>query len=159
MITEQPNFNDGKEWSKKDLFSLRNKIEHGRTVAQIATFLMRTETEIREKAAEQSSSERASASTRRPFLFRCIRIQEVQNGCFKLLVCQFQNIQDVLAWLCDRTGRNGNVGFAVGSYRNRQLFVMRRALMECDLHFVQFHAHPSVSMSDFAQQIAEHHSC
>ena len=33
----------GKEWSKKDLFSLRNKIEHGRTVAQIATFLMRTE--------------------------------------------------------------------------------------------------------------------
>ena len=26
----------------------------------------------------------------RPFLFRCIRIQEVQNGCFELLVCHFQ---------------------------------------------------------------------
>jgi len=41
-----------KEWSKKDLFSLRNRIEHGRTVAHIATFLTRTETEIRDKAAE-----------------------------------------------------------------------------------------------------------
>jgi hypothetical protein len=29
-----------------------NRIEHGRTVAHIATFLMRTETEVREKAAE-----------------------------------------------------------------------------------------------------------
>ena len=27
-------------------------IEHGRTVAHVATFLMRTETEVREKAAE-----------------------------------------------------------------------------------------------------------
>jgi len=52
MMIEQPNFNDGKEWSKKDLFSLSNRIEHGRTVAHIATFLMRTETEVREKAAE-----------------------------------------------------------------------------------------------------------
>lgn len=51
-ITEQPFLNTGKEWSKKDLFSLRNRIEHGRTVAHIATFLMRTETEVREKAAE-----------------------------------------------------------------------------------------------------------
>jgi hypothetical protein len=44
--------NTGKEWSKKDLFSLSNRIEHGRTVAHVATFLMRTETEVREKAAE-----------------------------------------------------------------------------------------------------------
>ena len=52
-MTEQPFLNTGKEWSKKDLFSLfRNRIEHGRTVAHIATFLMRTETEVREKAAE-----------------------------------------------------------------------------------------------------------
>src|SRR6476620_5327362 len=80
-------------------------------------------------------------------LFRCIRIQEVENGCFKLLVCHFQHIQCVLLCLCHRTGRNGNVGFAVGSYRNSQLFVMRRAFMECDLHFVQFHAHSSVSTS------------
>ena len=51
-MTEQPELNAGKEWSKKDLFSLRNRIEHGRTVAHIATFLMRTEPEVREKAAE-----------------------------------------------------------------------------------------------------------
>ena len=34
-----------------------------------------------------------------PFLFRCIRIQEVENGCFKLLVCHFQHIQHVLLCL------------------------------------------------------------
>jgi hypothetical protein len=51
-MPEQPDLNTGKEWSKKDLFSLRNRIEHGRTVAHIASFLMRTETEVREKAAE-----------------------------------------------------------------------------------------------------------
>ena len=47
-MTEQPGANTGKEWSKQDLFSLRNRIERGRTVAHIAAFLMRT----REKAAE-----------------------------------------------------------------------------------------------------------
>ena len=52
QMTEQPGLNTGKEWSKKDLFSLRNRIEHGRTVAHVATFLMRTEAEVREKAAE-----------------------------------------------------------------------------------------------------------
>ena len=51
-MTEQSDLNSGKEWTKKDLFSLRNRIEHGRTVAHVATFLMRTETEVREKAAE-----------------------------------------------------------------------------------------------------------
>jgi hypothetical protein len=51
-MTGQPDLNTGKEWSKKDLFSLSNRIEHGRTVAHIAAFLMRTEAEIREKAAE-----------------------------------------------------------------------------------------------------------
>ena len=51
-ITEQPGPNSGKEWSNQDLFSLRNRIEHGRTVAHIATFLKRTEAEIREKATE-----------------------------------------------------------------------------------------------------------
>jgi hypothetical protein len=50
-MTEQP-LNTGKVWSKNELFSLRNRIEHGRTVAHVATFLMRSETEIREKAAE-----------------------------------------------------------------------------------------------------------
>ena len=51
-MTEQPGPNSGKEWSKQDLFSLRNRIEHGRTVAHIAAFLKRTEAEVREKAAE-----------------------------------------------------------------------------------------------------------
>jgi hypothetical protein len=51
-MTEQPGLNTGKEWSKKDLFSLRNRIEHGRIVAHVTTFLMRTEAEVREKAAE-----------------------------------------------------------------------------------------------------------
>jgi hypothetical protein len=51
-MTDQPDLNIGKEWSKNDLFSLRNRIEHGRTVAHIATFLRRTEAEVREKAAE-----------------------------------------------------------------------------------------------------------
>ena len=51
-MTDQPDLNTGKEWSKNDLFSLRNRIEHGRTVGHIATFLGRTEAEAREKAAE-----------------------------------------------------------------------------------------------------------
>ena len=33
------------------------------------------------------------------FLFRCIRVQEVENGRFKLLVCHFQHIQHVLLCL------------------------------------------------------------
>jgi len=50
-MTDQPDLNIGKEWSKNDLFSLRNRIEHGRTLGHI-TFLRRTEAEVREKAAE-----------------------------------------------------------------------------------------------------------
>jgi hypothetical protein len=48
IASEQPDLNTGKEWSKKDLFSLRNRIEHGRTVAHICA----PKTEVREKAAE-----------------------------------------------------------------------------------------------------------
>ena len=51
-MTEQPDLSAREEWSKKELFSLQNRIEHGRTVADIATFLKRTEAEVREKAAE-----------------------------------------------------------------------------------------------------------
>jgi hypothetical protein len=51
-MTEQPAFEGRKEWSKQELFSLQNRIEHRRTIAHIATFLKRTEAEIREKAAE-----------------------------------------------------------------------------------------------------------
>jgi hypothetical protein len=45
-MTEQPDLNTVKEWSKKELFSLQNRIEHGCSVAHIATFLRRTETEV-----------------------------------------------------------------------------------------------------------------
>ena len=51
-MIDHPDLNIGKEWSKYDLFSLRNRIEHGRTVGHLATFLRRTEPEVREKAAE-----------------------------------------------------------------------------------------------------------
>ena len=51
-MTEQPDSKTGTEWSKKDLFSLRNRIEHGRTVTHLATFLMRSEVEVRAKAAQ-----------------------------------------------------------------------------------------------------------
>ena len=51
-MTEQADFEGRKEWSKQELFSLRNRIEHGRTVGHIATFLRRTEVEVRDKAAE-----------------------------------------------------------------------------------------------------------
>jgi hypothetical protein len=56
-----------------DPFSLRNRIEHGRTVAHIAIFVMRTETEVREKAAELAIELKRE---RRPsagalFLFGC----------------------------------------------------------------------------------------
>ena len=51
-MTKQPDLSIRKEWSKKELFSLQNRIEHGRSVAHIATFLRRTETEVREKATE-----------------------------------------------------------------------------------------------------------
>jgi hypothetical protein len=36
-MSERSGLNAGKEWSKKDLFSLRNRIEHGRTVAHCSS--------------------------------------------------------------------------------------------------------------------------
>ena len=50
-VTNQPDLNTGKEWSKNHLFCLRR-----RPVGHIATFLRRTEAEVREKAAELGSS-------------------------------------------------------------------------------------------------------
>jgi hypothetical protein len=55
-MTDQPDLHIGKEWSKNDLFSLRNRIEHGRAVGHIATFLRRTEGEVREKAEPRFAS-------------------------------------------------------------------------------------------------------
>ena len=51
---EEPDVNTRKEWSRMDLSDLRHSIEaQGLTVGEIACFLMRTETEMREKAAER----------------------------------------------------------------------------------------------------------
>jgi hypothetical protein len=51
-MTEQPDLNTGKEWSKKDPFSLRNRIEHGRTVGHIATFLIAPKQRCERRQAE-----------------------------------------------------------------------------------------------------------
>ena len=64
-MTDQPDLNTGKEWSKNDLFSLRNRIEHGRTVGHVATFLRRTEAEVREKAAKLGPPRASAGSDRR----------------------------------------------------------------------------------------------
>jgi hypothetical protein len=44
--------NAGKEWSKIDLLDLRHCAGRGDSVGEIATFLMRTEAEVREKMQE-----------------------------------------------------------------------------------------------------------
>jgi hypothetical protein len=45
---EQPDRNTGKKWSELELFDLRNAVERGYKVPEIATFLLRT---VRRKAA------------------------------------------------------------------------------------------------------------
>jgi hypothetical protein len=48
----EPNLNEGKAWSEMDLVDLRNSLKHGRSVAEIAEFLCRSEQEVQEKIAE-----------------------------------------------------------------------------------------------------------
>jgi len=62
-MTDQPDLNIGKEWSKNDLFSLRNRIEYGRAVGHIATFLRRAP---KEKSARRQLSLGSSFLTQRP---------------------------------------------------------------------------------------------
>jgi hypothetical protein len=45
-----------------DISDLRNEIAHGRTVAQIASFLCRDEEEVREKMKELGLVERSKGS-------------------------------------------------------------------------------------------------
>ena len=54
--------NSGAPWSKMDISDLRNEIAHGRTVAQIASFLCRDEDETREKVKELGLVERPKKS-------------------------------------------------------------------------------------------------
>jgi hypothetical protein len=43
---------DTPPWSKQDLLFLRDSLEHGRSLAEIAGFLRRNENDVREKAKE-----------------------------------------------------------------------------------------------------------
>jgi hypothetical protein len=52
----KPNLNEGKPWSEMDLVDLRNALAHGRSVADIADFLCRSEQEVQEKIAELEGS-------------------------------------------------------------------------------------------------------
>jgi hypothetical protein len=44
--------NSGEPWSDADISDLKNELDHGRTVAQTASFLCRDEDEVREKMKE-----------------------------------------------------------------------------------------------------------
>jgi hypothetical protein len=48
----RPNLNEGKPWSEMDLVDLRNSLAFGRSVADIADFLCRSEQEVHNKIAE-----------------------------------------------------------------------------------------------------------
>ena len=61
-MTDQPALNTGKEGPRTTCSLSRNRIEHGRTVGHIATFLRRTEEEVREKAAELGLELRQAAT-------------------------------------------------------------------------------------------------
>lgn len=53
-MNAQPNenWNVGKPWSAMDVFHLKNSLAHGSSVKKIAEFLMRRESEVREKMVE-----------------------------------------------------------------------------------------------------------
>jgi hypothetical protein len=47
-----PDLNSGKPWSKMDLFDLRNSVECGTPIREVAEFLCRDLPEVRAKARE-----------------------------------------------------------------------------------------------------------
>jgi hypothetical protein len=52
MPVAMEEINNDKEWSKIDLSDLRHCVARGDTIAEIAAFLLRTESDVREKARE-----------------------------------------------------------------------------------------------------------
>jgi hypothetical protein len=44
--------NPGEPWSEADISDLKNELDHGRTIAEIASFLCRDEDEVRAKMKE-----------------------------------------------------------------------------------------------------------
>jgi hypothetical protein len=49
-MTDVPDLNEGKPWSEMDLVDLRHSFAHGRSVAEIAEFLCRSEREVARKS-------------------------------------------------------------------------------------------------------------
>ena len=56
--------NSGEPWSEADISDLTNEIAHGRTVAEIASFLCRDVDEVREKMKELGLVEQPSKHVR-----------------------------------------------------------------------------------------------
>jgi hypothetical protein len=50
--------NSGAPWSEADVSDLKNELDHGRTIAQTASFLCRDVPEVREKMKELGLVER-----------------------------------------------------------------------------------------------------
>ena len=53
--------NSGKPWSKMDLFDLKNGIERGEPIEELAAFLLRDVDEVRRKVAELELVRQAAA--------------------------------------------------------------------------------------------------
>lgn len=56
-MSETDNLNVGKEWSEMDIFDLKNAVDQGSSITDIADFLMRSESEVREKMVELGLSD------------------------------------------------------------------------------------------------------
>ena len=55
-IEDRPDLNTGKEWSEMDLFDLANSVRLNNPIEEIASFLCRSQREVREKIAELERS-------------------------------------------------------------------------------------------------------
>jgi len=53
--------NSGKPWSRMDLFDLKNGIERGEPIEELAAFLLRDVDEVRRKVAELELVRQAAA--------------------------------------------------------------------------------------------------
>jgi hypothetical protein len=56
-IEDRPDLNTGKEWSEMDLFDLANSVRLNNPIEEIASFLCRSQREVREKIAELERSD------------------------------------------------------------------------------------------------------
>ena len=56
--TKPMDANSGEPWSEADISDLENELDHGQTIAQIASFLYRDDDEVREKMKELGLAER-----------------------------------------------------------------------------------------------------